>query len=148
MDRFLDFFEPPPPLWTILLNKAYVVIWTFGIPPPPCHVHMGYECPLIKMDFISILLAVFFNAGCCLHSNYTIYISLWIFGIVIMCFVIKMLTEVNNFPYQFFTNKKFVDFTKLNKSGFHKKLSSKLFICLCKHLPSELCKEILSEGTL
>ena len=28
-------FEPPPPLWTILLNKAYVVIWTFGKPPSP-----------------------------------------------------------------------------------------------------------------
>ena len=24
-------FLPPPPLWTILLNKAYVDIWTFDI---------------------------------------------------------------------------------------------------------------------
>ena len=23
-----DIFDPPPPLWTILLNKAYVVTWT------------------------------------------------------------------------------------------------------------------------
>ena len=29
-------FNPPPPLWTILLNKAYVVIWTLGkLPLPP-----------------------------------------------------------------------------------------------------------------
>ena len=42
----MDFFDPPPPLWTILLNRAYVVIWTFGKPPSPYHVHMVYECPL------------------------------------------------------------------------------------------------------
>ena len=43
--RFLDIYDPPPPLWTILLNKAYVEIWTFDKPPSPCHVHMVYECP-------------------------------------------------------------------------------------------------------
>ena len=43
VDRILDFFDPPPPLWTILLNRAYVVIWTFGKPPSPCLVHMVYE---------------------------------------------------------------------------------------------------------
>ena len=26
-------FLPLPPLWTIFLNNAYVVIWTFGQPP-------------------------------------------------------------------------------------------------------------------
>ena len=31
----LWFIRPPPHLRTILLNKAYVVIWTFGKPPPP-----------------------------------------------------------------------------------------------------------------
>ena len=33
--EFWAFLTPPPPLWTILLNKAYVVIWTFGKPPLP-----------------------------------------------------------------------------------------------------------------
>ena len=29
-------FDPPPPLWTILLNKANVVTWIFGkLPLPP-----------------------------------------------------------------------------------------------------------------
>ena len=46
MDGILDIFDPLPPLWTILLNKAYVVIWTFGNPPLPYHVHMVHECPL------------------------------------------------------------------------------------------------------
>ena len=35
MNRNLYYFDPLPPLWTILLYKAYVVIWTFGKPPPP-----------------------------------------------------------------------------------------------------------------
>ena len=30
VDSFLEIFDPPPPSWTILLNKAYVVTWTFG----------------------------------------------------------------------------------------------------------------------
>ena len=36
----------------ILLNKAYVVIWTFGKPPPPCYVHMVYECPLQRVESV------------------------------------------------------------------------------------------------
>ena len=28
--QFLGTFDPPPPSWSLLLNKAYVVIWTFG----------------------------------------------------------------------------------------------------------------------
>ena len=32
---FWTFLTHLPPLWTILLNKVYVVIWTFGKPPPP-----------------------------------------------------------------------------------------------------------------
>ena len=34
---FWTFLTPPfslPPLWAILLNNAYVVIWTFGYLPP------------------------------------------------------------------------------------------------------------------
>ena len=42
------FFDPLPPLRTILVNKAYVIIWTFGKPPSPCCVHMVYECPLMR----------------------------------------------------------------------------------------------------
>ena len=48
VDNFLDIFNPPPPLWTILLNKSYVVIWTFGKLPSPCLAHMVYEWPLNK----------------------------------------------------------------------------------------------------
>ena len=35
VDRNFDFLDPAPPLWTILLYNAYVVIWTFGKPPLP-----------------------------------------------------------------------------------------------------------------
>ena len=49
VDRFLDIFDTPfPPLWTILLNKAYVVIWTSGTPLSHSHVYMVYECPHMK----------------------------------------------------------------------------------------------------
>ena len=47
-------FCPPPPLWSLLQNKAYVVIWTFGKKPSPCHVHMAYELPLKEFNFISL----------------------------------------------------------------------------------------------
>ena len=34
--KILAFFTPPSPLWTILLNKGYRVMWTFSrLPPPP-----------------------------------------------------------------------------------------------------------------
>ena len=46
VDRNLDIFDSPPPLWSILLIKAYVVTWTFGKPSPPFHVLMVYKCPL------------------------------------------------------------------------------------------------------
>ena len=38
-DHFVDHF---------ILNKVYVVIWTFGLPPPTYHVYMVYEWPLVK----------------------------------------------------------------------------------------------------
>ena len=34
VDRNLDFFDPPPPLWTILLIRVYVVIWTWFVNAP------------------------------------------------------------------------------------------------------------------
>ena len=46
------FLTPIPPLWTTLLNKAYVVTWTFGKPPSPCHVHMVYDWPLKRLKVI------------------------------------------------------------------------------------------------
>ena len=35
VDRFLEILDLPPSplLWTMLLNRTYVVIWTFGKPP-------------------------------------------------------------------------------------------------------------------
>ena len=27
--------DPPPPSWSLLLNKAYVIKWSFGLPPSP-----------------------------------------------------------------------------------------------------------------
>ena len=45
MDIFLDIFDPPPPLWTILLNKAYVVICTYGKPPSPLPCPHGLWMP-------------------------------------------------------------------------------------------------------
>ena len=37
---FLEFFDPPPPMWIILLNKGYVLMWIFREPPlPPGHPH-------------------------------------------------------------------------------------------------------------
>ena len=42
---------PGPILWTILLSKTYVVIWTFGKPSSPCHVHMVlWMTPKIYLD--------------------------------------------------------------------------------------------------
>ena len=38
---FGHFHPQLSPLWAILSNKAYVVIWTFGKPPSPCHVYNG-----------------------------------------------------------------------------------------------------------
>ena len=35
VDGFLDFFDPPPPMWIILLNKGYVLMWIFREPPLP-----------------------------------------------------------------------------------------------------------------
>ena len=50
VDRFLDIFDPPPPLWTILLNKAYVVTWTFGkLPLPPAMSTWFMNDPILKM---------------------------------------------------------------------------------------------------
>ena len=49
LDRFLKIFNPLPFYLlsrSILLNKAYAVIWIFGKPLSPNHVHMVYEWPL------------------------------------------------------------------------------------------------------
>ena len=51
VDMFLDIFDPLTQLLgTILFNKAYVVVWTFGTPPSPpaCHVNMVMNVPFWK----------------------------------------------------------------------------------------------------
>ena len=43
-------FWPPPPLWSILLNKAYVIKWTFGSPLPlTVHVVYGWRLPTMTL---------------------------------------------------------------------------------------------------
>ena len=43
----MDIFDSPPPSWPLLLNKAYVIKWSFGKPAPsPSTVHVVYGCPL------------------------------------------------------------------------------------------------------
>ena len=39
VDQFLDKFDPPSPLWTILLNKGYGLMWTFVNPLPLSGLH-------------------------------------------------------------------------------------------------------------
>ena len=75
VDRNLDFFDPPPPLWTILLSKAYVVIRIFGKPPPPAMSAWLMNAPLctlrlrsysvIKTDktlFLCIFFRIFYHS--------------------------------------------------------------------------------------
>ena len=38
---FLGIFDPPPPSWSLLLNKAYVIKWSFGQPPSPLNCPRG-----------------------------------------------------------------------------------------------------------
>ena len=42
---FLGIFDSPPPSWSLLLYKSYVIKWSFGQPPSPSTVHVVYECP-------------------------------------------------------------------------------------------------------
>ena len=37
--KILGIFDPPPPLWSLLLNKAYVIKWS----SPPSTAHVVYE---------------------------------------------------------------------------------------------------------
>ena len=54
VDRFLNIFDPPPPLWTTLLNNAYVVTWTFGKLPLPHAMSTWFmNAPLLDLEFLS-----------------------------------------------------------------------------------------------
>ena len=58
VDDFWDFLDPPlPPMWIILLNKGYVLMWIFQEPPPPpLVIHMVYGCSLsvvLKLTFFN-----------------------------------------------------------------------------------------------
>ena len=50
------FLTSLPPLWTILLNNAYVVIWTFGKPPSPLPCPHGLGIPPKRMRYPLISL--------------------------------------------------------------------------------------------
>ena len=63
----MDSFLPPPPSKTILLNKAYVVIWTFDNPLP-------LPCPhgLRLTPYVWWLFTNFFGS-----DSFKPYINLW-----------------------------------------------------------------------
>ena len=46
VDDFWDFFDPPPPMWIILLNKGYVLMWIFREPPSPWSSTWFMDVPL------------------------------------------------------------------------------------------------------
>ena len=44
---------PPPPMWIILLNKGYVLMWIFREPPlPPGHPHGLWMFPSLDTDYM------------------------------------------------------------------------------------------------
>ena len=51
VDTFLGIFDPLPPSWSLLLNKAYVIKWTFGQPPLP---------PQLSTWFMNVPYDIFF----------------------------------------------------------------------------------------
>ena len=50
MVRFLDIFDSPPPSWSLLLNKAYVIKWSFSWIPLPLNCPRGlWMIPSVKL---------------------------------------------------------------------------------------------------
>ena len=53
--KFLGIFDPLPPSWSLLLNKAYVIKWSFGQPPLPPQMSTWFmndpplRCPMSKL---------------------------------------------------------------------------------------------------
>ena len=65
-DRFLDTYYPlPAPLWTILLSKPYVVMWTFRRPPPPLTMSTWFrnapQRRLVKLKHAKLFTKVVVN---------------------------------------------------------------------------------------
>ena len=89
---FWTFLTLLPLIWTILLNKVYVVIWTFGY-PSPFHVHMIYGCP---QDTTSLLEVGRFKSRLIFCLVVLLFIpTFWNAGIVTIEFVI-----ISNFKSQ------------------------------------------------
>ena len=62
-------------LWTIFLSKVYVVIWTFGKPPPPVMSTWFMNAPIAKSRscaFRSVFCVSFIN------GPFTLHISVWL----------------------------------------------------------------------
>ena len=49
LGQIFGHFDPPPPSWSLLLNKAYVIKWSFGQPPlPPPQLSTWFmDAPLV-----------------------------------------------------------------------------------------------------
>ena len=60
VDGFLDFFDPPPPMWIILLNKGYVVMWIFREPLLPPWSSTWFKDPPNR-DFMFVLKCIIFT---------------------------------------------------------------------------------------
>ena len=69
------YFWPPPFSWSLLLNKAYVMKWSYDWPPSPLTVYVVYEWPHILSPFHEIYFRLFRMLGTNLrklivHSTY------------------------------------------------------------------------------
>ena len=84
VDRNLDFFDPPSPLF----NRAYVVIWTIDILPPPDCPHGLWMPPIDKLwhtlnrnnrqFYIQqlIFFMIDFRSGCKINGSWFLWLKI------------------------------------------------------------------------
>ena len=94
---------PLPPLWTILLYKAYIAMWTFSRLPLPQSVHLVCECPLFIFNHTwrptwSLILKLRLWVSICMGS--TIHWSgewiSWAYPLGYPCEIIKSILGTGN----------------------------------------------------
>ena len=71
VDNFLEIFKPLPPLWTILVYMAYVILWNFGkAPSPPLAMSTWLmNDPFRYKIFPKQLNSFMFYYGMCMTDN-------------------------------------------------------------------------------